>query len=1495
MGEEKQDIKPTKKKKSIVRKFLSIILYIILAIIGINILLYVLLSIPFVQQEAKDIAVKELKSMLNTEISIDRLDLRLFNNVALKGVYIEDQNKDTLLYANNVNASIDIWKLFKNDLQITGVGLNDFVINVNRKDSVSDFNFQFIIDTFSSDDTTQVDTTKSSMKIAIKNISIRNGKLNYNVLSAPKTPNLFNVDHISISEFNADIDLNSIDTDNLDIELGSLSAKEKTGLIIEELKAQLFSNKSELTLKSASLKTPNSHLILSTSTYNLDTNTFRVKTEDTEIDAKDFSSILPGLKYLKDQISLKTEIYGKLPSVNIENIAVNYGENLKIEGKANMSNVERYGVSEIGISIDKFKVTPEAIASFAKVGDSTFIMPDILKTIGDIHLQANLSGYLNDFKLKGELWTRQGAIDVNLKGSADTTFTKFKVNSHLYTNGINLSKIVGAESGLGKIAMETNITADQTTIDNLKAELKGRINSIQYQDQSIKNIDFGGFYNPKEMGANLLASLPIGKISALASMTQTKVPDIHINLSIDSLRTNYLFKNEDWVDPLLTLQLDGNINGLDINNMTGKLDVKDFDFQDSSFHVKPGPFNLEIKRNATNKIITFNSSFLYADLDGEYELTTLPDELMNITNIALPNLFDKKDIIKNKGKNNFKFSIVSKDVSEIMKMAGLPVSLDKPIDIKGNINTANNEIVIGANAPLVYYDNIGINNTKIAISNKDSIFDISLTSGVMMEEDLYDVSFKSDITNNKIHSFLNLKNEDPDLKIDGSIEALTYFVRNDKNKLVTFSQIIPSNIHIGDLDLYCMPARIINSDDKTEIHNVGIAVNKKRCFAVDGIISNNKDDSLKVFFDNAQVKDFLEPFNIKNISACINGNIVMTNILDKPIVYTNDFEIADIALFGDTLGTLSLSSKWNNSLGGMGLKSSLVHNKQTYASVTGYVYNKMETIEMKINVDKMPVKWLQPFVAETLNKLDGSLSSNIKISGKISKPDVEGWLGANNILVGIDLTNVVYKINDTIQVSKDKIGFDKLMIEDQYNNKGNVSAEVTYKNFNDIKYKLAANMTNLMVLNTPLRTDSLYYGTVFATGTANINGDNNGATINMNIRNGKKSKLNITIPQTSEAIQYKSIVYINVPEDKLNSESEKNVPAFESSLPIKLNIALDINPDIEIGVIIDPATGDAMKVKGTGHVDFSCDLQTMNMKTFGNYVISDGSAKFNLQQISNLEFKVKEGSELRFVGDPLKTRFNITAYRRVKADLKTLNSSFGDSDGSSKQTVDCLLEIDGNMDNIQLSYNIALPDASDEIQNRVSSLINTEEQKTLQFAYLILSGSFYSSGGDGANIGTGMVTSFATGKISNGLDAVFGKLLGNKFEVGTNIESNDGSFTNMDMSLNVSTKLFNDKLRLKTNLGYKMDQTSTNDNPFIGDFDIEYILTPNWTLKAYNHTNNDYYRQSNITQGVGISYTKEAKRIKQLFNFFGKKRRRQRQSQKESIVKQPIINDEKNK
>ena len=85
---------------------------IVLALIFLPLLVALLFEIPAVQNFVAREATEIISRKLGTRISIDRVDIGLFYRVSLDGFYVEDFQRDTLLYAGRLDARIKSLGLF---------------------------------------------------------------------------------------------------------------------------------------------------------------------------------------------------------------------------------------------------------------------------------------------------------------------------------------------------------------------------------------------------------------------------------------------------------------------------------------------------------------------------------------------------------------------------------------------------------------------------------------------------------------------------------------------------------------------------------------------------------------------------------------------------------------------------------------------------------------------------------------------------------------------------------------------------------------------------------------------------------------------------------------------------------------------------------------------------------------------------------------------------------------------------------------------------------------------------------------------------------------------------------------------------------------------------------------------------------------------------------------------------------------------------------------
>ena len=92
----------------------------------------------------------------------------------LQGLFVEDQKRDTLIYAGTARVNITDWFFFKDKPTLKYLGLQNGIVNLNRSDSV--WNYQFLIDYFSGPKTRS--SSGSNLELDVKLISLENILIN---------------------------------------------------------------------------------------------------------------------------------------------------------------------------------------------------------------------------------------------------------------------------------------------------------------------------------------------------------------------------------------------------------------------------------------------------------------------------------------------------------------------------------------------------------------------------------------------------------------------------------------------------------------------------------------------------------------------------------------------------------------------------------------------------------------------------------------------------------------------------------------------------------------------------------------------------------------------------------------------------------------------------------------------------------------------------------------------------------------------------------------------------------------------------------------------------------------------------------------------------------------------------------------------------------------------------------------------------------------------
>ncbi len=1471
-------------RASIIKIIPRILLITVIFILACALLAYGLLWLPGVQQKIKDIALTELMKKTGNRMSIGNIQLRPFNSLVLKQVYVEDLKGDTLLYADHFSGNFSLLELLNSRLLITGVDVKDFEIFVSKDSVDSDFNFNFFVEAFASEDTTT--KSESNLVIQIENISLENGNVSYHIHAEEKTPGIFNPNHIVVQDLSAKIDLNSIDPEKLDITIHSLLFQEQSGLGIRDLSGELTSSDKKIQLKDLFLQLNDSEPIKGNAEIDYsgsdisrlaEAAAYSISIGTEGLNLNDLQAFYPLFKNASTPLVFEGKITGKLPEINIESIRIDYGSHLSLAGKARLSDYEKWQSSPLELDIERLVTNAKGIDECIQLTGNNMSVQNMFQA-GNVRLSGTAAGSLPELVLDLEAGLPKGVLKLTGTGGYDYDSGDSKFDAELISKGTYLNALLkNMPIGLANLTLKAkgNISgngrmniAARTAINQLgygKYVFNRITGAVNYINDSItinavsRDLNFpltlAGYYNmrPKVPTAEVEARLTHVKPQAAGLLPIEGDPDI----------SGRVFAKTTGIDPE-NMQAQVRIDSLQLKMKVDSLSYDSISQNTISLFYLAG--------KDREKKVQIDSEILSGNVSGSFSLDMIGQSLINTLAVYLPAMFESKTQ-RTHAPAEINASLNLKNTTEIARLFRLPVDFPEPATMYVSYREQSDAINLHSDIPVIRTGEMQIRDIHLAL-DMDSLKkepELTLSGKRTAPADTLVASLRARLLKeNNIGIGLNVLNNSAGLNMEGSITGNVELSSIDTAAMPAIRvNLDPSEIKVNDSIFTLQPSQLTILNEYYAVNNFKISLSENEFFEAQGVISKNEEDSLTLNLSHVQLGNLLKILKYDiGVEGEANGRVVLNRLLTSPRIFTRGLSVNGISVYTNPVGDLNLSSLWNSERQAVFFKAELTQSNNYTSSIAGYAVPEKDSLSVRANLNMLQLEWIDPMVRDFLFGLKGALDGNIHIQGKMSNPELLGVIRAKEVGFGINMTGVSYSIDDSISISPGQISFSKFTIKDETGSNAVINGKVNYQSFSSFKPNINVKVQNLLVVNNPTQTDSLFYGTLRISGNIDVTGSEKEILAKMTLNNsGGKSRLFVKIPdEYIGAEEYTSVTFIN-PNDSIEElQHERNAPpppASSGSLPLRLQLLLSVDHNLTAGAVINPATKDVAYVTGGGKIDFTYNMANGDMNLLGDYRVEDGQCSISIKNITKKTFKVQEGGTVTFVGDPMATSFDVTAIYSLRTALSTLDQAF--MENTARIPVNCLVSVSGNLDKMDINYDIELPTAGEEAQRKIDGLLYTDELKMKQIAYLLVVGTFLPiSSTETQSFGNNLWTMLASNQINNLLSGV----LGDNWSIGTELHADDNDMSNLEMDVNVSTRLFNDRLTINGNFGYN-NSAAASEN-FTGDFDIQYKLTKSGdvVLKVYSITNQQLYEQvqSPVTQGLGVTYRKEAKTFKGLFD-----------------------------
>lgn len=1419
---------------------------------GIPTFLYLLLWLNPVHEKLRTIATRELSGLLGADVGIGQLRVVPLTRVELNDISIIS-NGDTLLTAGALNAGFSGRNLIlRQQLVITDVELINPAINVRRDSAGAPLNIQPVIDKLKGDGS----NPPKKFNLAVHTVVVRNGTASYNVDSTPPRPGVFDPNHIQLQEFNADITAPEISDGNIDIRLKRLAVSEVSGLKVRRLAANVVVTDSLLKISGLELTLGGTELHIAHTALNLagrEIGNIEIL-GSSKIDISDAAPVLPQLAPLTTPLKIRAKVALFRDSLSINNLELNSAQ-LTLNTRAQLG-YRNAAAPKLNLSVTG-KDVATTISLFTNLKPRT---ASLVESLGTISFNGNASWtHRGNAALKGSLDCGAGHIEI------DGLMGRKRLKARLTSPNLNLDLIFpGRKLGNTEFMAEADLTR---TAGNAAIDIK----RLEFRNHTLRNIALKANFLNKSYAASLAAA--DSAVSALAQVAIDLTPgDMTARLSskIDRLDPEVFGILPKYAGYMASAEINADFAGPELLRPTGRLAVNGLNFVNADGNGFKNE-HASLTTDFTGDVHTANltSGLMDADVTGQINLKTIGASFKNILAEALPQYFGPAPI-DSLQPNNFRLNATIHDNSPLLTFFVPSIELLYPATLTAHINGPHQTLDARFSAPYFTKGNSLISHTALhaAIGKSSSI---SLQTTIPSKFGEMDFNINGTLANGS--GLLNLAfNNSGQEKFGADIKARLLPLPGGIDV-----QIQPGTLTLGGVDWDVEPAYIGRREKSTVIHRLGFSCPGQE-LAINGVVSDMPDDRLTVDLDNINVDYIFETLRMSpqvRFGGHATGSVTAGGLLSaEPVLQTNNLFVRNFAYGNCVLGDATIRSHWNNESRAIELHADVPNSKTNGLTVVnGRIMPLSSELDFVFEASHTPVGFIHTFTNAWADAVSGTASGRAHLFGDFKHVDLEGDFYAENFGITIGFTNVTYTATDSVHIRPGLVDLSGIRVSDPEGHTAILNGALRHRYFLDCDFNFRIdNMKNMLALNTrPHSDEDFWYGTVHADGSVKIAGVPGHVEISANVSTAPASEFTFVITDAAKAAEYNFLTFRNAtPSTAGNTPLQPGSPELDEMMRARVTKAaqtadatnfsfdmqVDVTPQARMTLVMDPNAGDKITGSGAGHIGLVYGSQTDQFRLYGDYRIEKGVYNFSLQDIILKNFQIRSGSEIAFTGDPMDARLNISAIYQVNANLSDLDESFLNDKEVQRTNVPvyAVLNVDGQLQDPQISFDLDFPTLTSDVKRKVKSIVSTNDMMNRQIIYLLALNRFYTPDYMSATKGNDLM-SVASGTLSSQLSNILGQL-SDKISVAPSLRTDNGDFSDVEVDVALSSTLLNNRLLLNGNFGYR--DKALNSNQFIGDFDVEYLLTRkgNWRVKAYNHFNdrNLYVKNALTTQGIGLVF-----------------------------------------
>ena len=1398
------------------------------------------------------------------------------------------------------------------DLKNSVYTLNDATLNNSA--IVIETNFEKTVS--SPNDTGLTNTSTPPFKIISQDIKINKSSLKYDDMSAPHIANGMDYSHLHFSDLSLKADNLSYNLDTTLVSLKSGSMKEQCGFILNNLTTDFAMSPSGVSLQNLLIETPVSSIKKSVvitypslAALKKDAGVLGLDLDlpGSKIGIKDLKTFLPALNTQTTPLAAGSSLYvdaritGKVNDLDFQKLIVKGLSATDINARGIIKGLPDPNKIYADLTINKFQSSKNDILSFLPKGTlpSNITLPESFAASGTIkggtnHVNADLSinTSLGDAKIKGML--------VNI-----TDQYKAQYNLLLNTKNLQLGRLMQNQQ-LGPLTGDFKINGSGLKPEVANATFSGVIPNVTLNNYTYTNIKADGHIvnkvyeiNASVRDPNLEASLSAG------GEFSGKFPDMQLKVTIDSIKTLPLHLT---TKPIAYHgDIKGDFTSTDPDNLAGNLIVTHSILVDDGRRTTLDSLQLIADTNNGNHRIRLLSDFIAASINGQYRLTQLADVFQQ----SISPYFSAGTIKNTAEIAPYHFTIKAGINDNPALRTFLPSLTElKPIILNGTF-ASDTGWNLSMNSPHVIYGGNIINGANINAETKNGA--LAFSTSVRQFKNggaisVYATTLSGTIEHSNIKFTLNIKDQKSVDKynLDASLSA-----KSDNN--YSFS-LKPGNLLLN------YNKWNINEDNSIQYGNSGISAHNFILNQGDQQLGLNSLDStgnspLRIAFKNfniATLTGFIESDSLL-VNGLLNGNAVVKNIQTQP-TFTTDLSITDLSIYQDTVG--NFTAKVNNNIANTYHADLTLKERGNDVSINGdYVVKPVNSsFDFMVNIAKLQMNSVEGFTKGGIKNARGFLYGKIAVNGSLNNRNIDGKINFNNTAFNVSELNNVFKIDEaSIAIINNKgIEFRNFNIKDTSDNSLAIGGTINTTDFINYGFDVTIKARRFQAINSTNKDNKLFYGKMVFSTNLTVKGTPSHPVVDGNLIINDKTDFTVVLPQQEPGVEKREGIVRFVDYSATAEDSLLMVPYDSLNvaplLGYDVSVNIGITKEATFNMIVDPANGDFLRLKGTGQLTAGIDASG-KVTLVGSYEIDEGTYNLSFNFLKR-NFSIQKGSRIVWTGEPTTAQISVTAiYVANTAPLDLVQGQVVGDQTIYKQKLpfEVHLTLAGELLKPQITFDIILP--SDKNYNVSNDIISTVQNKLIQvrqdpgemnkqvFALLLLNRFVGENPFDNGAGGSLNASTFAMQSVSRLLTEQLNALTQNliegvdiNFDVATTQDYTTGNQQNRtDLNVGISKHLLSDRLTVTVGSDFELQgpqPASNRQQNFAGDISINYKLSKDgkYMLRAYRKNDyTDIIEGYVIETGIGFIISVDYNKFKELFTT-REQRRKKREIRRENRI-----------